>query len=210
MGNQRARNEKEITARKEDILMAAAELIMSEDYDNISLATISQKTSISRPSMYNYYKTKGEIFLDLMAREYADWRTELEELFPRKVSRATFCRRLAASLLKRHLLVKLFSLRQFHLEEACGEEKMQAFDEKIAPFFDTFTEILVKQFPSAKKSAIDMFKIQFTLYSYSVYPITQMTERQLSNKSTISFFGKMPDVQTIYYQGLLLLTNEIE
>lgn len=206
MGNLRARNEDEITARKENILSAAAELLGTEDYDNITLATISEKTNISRPSMYNYYKTKEEIFLDLMVREYLKWKDELETLFARRVSRQTFCKRLAGSLIKQHLLIRLFSVRQFQLEKKLGDDKMNIFNETVKPFFDTFTAMLNKQFPNAKKSKLDMFKIQFTLYCYSVYPMSQLSKWE----STDDFFGCVPDFETIYYNGLMLLTGELE
>ena len=206
MGNLRARNEDEITARKENILSAAAELLLSEEYDNITLATISEKTNISRPSMYNYYKTKEEIFLDLMVREYFAWQSELESLFQRKVSRETFCKRLAGSLIKQHLLIRLFSVRQFQLEKKLGDDKMNSFYETVKPFFDTFTAMLNKQFPNSEKKKLDMFKIQFTLYCYSVYPVSQLNKLH----SADDFFGIIPDFETIYYRGLLLLTSELE
>lgn len=206
MGNIRARNEDEIIARKENILKAAAQLLLTEEYDNITLATISEKTSISRPSMYNYYKTKEEIFLDLMVREYLAWQSELEGLFKRKVSRETFCKRLAGSLIKQHLLIRLFSVRQFQLENKLSDNKMNSFYETVKPFFDTFTAMLNRQFPDAKKSKLDMFKIQFTLYCYSVYPVSQLSKWE----STDDFFGRIPDFETIYYKGLLLLTSELK
>ena len=205
MGNLRARNKNEVTARKENILNAAAELLLTEDYDNITLATISEKTNISRPSMYNYYKTKEEIFLELIVREYLSWKNELESLFTRKVSRETFCKRLASSLIKQHLLIRLFSVRQFQLEKRLGTEKMEHFYEIVAPFFDTFTAMLNKQFPDAEKSKLDMFKIQFTLYCYSVYPMSQMDGWE----SRDDFFGNVPDFETIYFKGLMLLTSEL-
>ncbi len=205
MGSLRARNENEVTARKENILNAAAELLAAEGHGNITLADISEKTNISRPSMYNYYKTKEEIFLDLMVREYLSWKDELETLFPRKVSRETFCRRLASSLISQSLLIRLFSVRQFQLEKNLGAEKMERFYETVKPFFDTFTAMLDKQFPNTDKAKRDMFKIQFTLYCYSVYPMSQM-DRQGTNDD---FFGKVPDLKTIYYKGLMLLTSEL-
>ena len=127
MGSLRARNENEVTARKENILNAAAELLAAEGNGNITLADISEKTNISRTSMYNYYKTKEEIFLDLMVREYLSWKDELETLFPRKVSRETFCRRLASSLISQSLLIRLFSVRQFQLEKNWALRKWNAF-----------------------------------------------------------------------------------
>lgn len=205
MGDLRARNENEVTARKENILTTAAELLLTEGHNNITLATISKKTNISRPSIYNYYKSTEEIFLDLTVREYLSWKNELEDLFPRRVRRETFCKRLASSLIKQHLLIRLFSVRQFKLENKPGDEKTEHFYESIAPFFDTFTAMLNKQFPDAERSKLDMFKMQFMLYCYSVYPMSQIGRC----RSTKVFFGDVPDLEKIYFKGLMLLTSEL-
>ena len=58
MGKLRARTDEELAARKNEILDVAREQIMTMDYDAITLATIAEKTSISRPSMYHYYEKK--------------------------------------------------------------------------------------------------------------------------------------------------------
>ena len=48
MGKIRARTEGEIAARKADILCAAAQQLMQNGYDAITLATLAAATSISR------------------------------------------------------------------------------------------------------------------------------------------------------------------
>ena len=54
MGKIRARTDEELAARKQEILAAAKEQFMTMSYESITLATIVEKTSISRPSMYRY------------------------------------------------------------------------------------------------------------------------------------------------------------
>ena len=54
MGKIRARTDAELAARKREILDAAAEQLMTEDYDAITLATIAEKTSISRASILQF------------------------------------------------------------------------------------------------------------------------------------------------------------
>ena len=53
MGKIRARTDEELAARKQEILAAAKEQFMTMSYGSITLATIAEKTSISRPSIYH-------------------------------------------------------------------------------------------------------------------------------------------------------------
>ena len=84
MGKVRARTEKEFAARKQEILTAAREQLMAMDYESITLATIAEKTSISRSSMYHYYDRKESVFVDLIIREYREWGEQMKPLLDRK------------------------------------------------------------------------------------------------------------------------------
>ena len=64
MGKQRARTEEELAARRNEIITAAGDLLMTCDYRDVTLATIAEKISISRPSLYNYYETRELVFDD--------------------------------------------------------------------------------------------------------------------------------------------------
>ena len=47
MGKIRARTDEELAARKQEILSAARDLLMTMSYESITLAAIAEKTSIS-------------------------------------------------------------------------------------------------------------------------------------------------------------------
>ena len=91
MGKIRARTEDELAARKNEILKAAEELLMKESYAAITLATIAEKTSISRTSMYTYYETKEQVMVDLMIREYQAMAGELLSSRTKRMNREAFC-----------------------------------------------------------------------------------------------------------------------
>ena len=52
-----------IIQRKNEIIDACAALYQTKGFREVTIKDISQKTSISRPSIYNYFETKEEIFL---------------------------------------------------------------------------------------------------------------------------------------------------
>ena len=91
MGKIRARTDEELAARKQEILAAAKEQFMTMSYESITLATIAEKASISRPSMYRYYDKKARVFADLMIQEYRERGEQMEPLLERRCSQEEFC-----------------------------------------------------------------------------------------------------------------------
>ena len=73
-------SEELINARKEEIINACAALYETMSFKEITIRDISEKTSFSRPSIYNYFQTKEEIFLALLEREHEEWIAALREL----------------------------------------------------------------------------------------------------------------------------------
>ena len=69
------------TVRKEEIINACEELYKTTSFNEISIKLISEKTTFSRPSIYNYFNTKEEIFLALVTREYYKWIEDLNKIY---------------------------------------------------------------------------------------------------------------------------------
>ena len=55
-------------ARKEEIVNACERLYQTLSFKDITLKEIGNETSFSRPTIYNYFETKEEIFLALYER----------------------------------------------------------------------------------------------------------------------------------------------
>ncbi|MEM9594946.1 MAG: TetR/AcrR family transcriptional regulator [Acidobacteriota bacterium] len=53
----------------------ALELFAEKGYAGTSLADIATRLGIRKPSLYNYYPSKEEIFLDLLRRSFDAWST---------------------------------------------------------------------------------------------------------------------------------------
>ena len=64
-------------------------MIFSIKYDDITLATIAETTSVSRPTMYRYYEKKELVFIDLLVQEYVEFEQELQTFLKRKLARET-------------------------------------------------------------------------------------------------------------------------
>ena len=64
---------KDSNERSIEIVMACRKLYRTMSYQEISLKEISCEISISRPSIYNYFVSKEEIFLEILREEYEAW-----------------------------------------------------------------------------------------------------------------------------------------
>ena len=69
-----------IAQRREEIVNACEQLYQTKNFKEINLKDIGEATSFSRPTIYNYFQTKEEIFLALYEREYSRWNAELKRI----------------------------------------------------------------------------------------------------------------------------------
>lgn len=63
--------------QREEIINACEQLYRTMNFREITLKEIGSITSFSRPTIYNYFQTKEEIFLALFRREYDRWNEDL-------------------------------------------------------------------------------------------------------------------------------------
>ena len=55
-------------SRREEIITACRKLFQSMSYKEITIKEIAVETSFTRPSIYNYFESKEEIFLALFRK----------------------------------------------------------------------------------------------------------------------------------------------
>ncbi|MBP3195860.1 MAG: TetR/AcrR family transcriptional regulator, partial [Butyrivibrio sp.] len=87
-------------SRKEEIISACEKLYQTMSFKDITLKEIGNETSFSRPTIYNYYQTKEEIFLALYEREYDRWNEELKSILHdnEKLTKEQIAGKLATSI----------------------------------------------------------------------------------------------------------------
>ena len=66
-----------IAGRREEIINACEKLYQTMSFKEITLKEIGKVVPFSRPTIYNYFQTKEEIFLALFEREYDRWNEDL-------------------------------------------------------------------------------------------------------------------------------------
>ena len=106
-------------ARREEIINACEKLYEVMSFKEVTIKEISKYTSFTRPSIYNYFSTREDIFLALLQREYEAWIRYLEAVKPTSDEKTAsgFAGMLAESLSTRPILLKLLAMNQFDMEE---------------------------------------------------------------------------------------------
>ena len=113
-----------IAQRREEIINACEELYRTMSFKEITLKEIGKITSFSRPTIYNYFETKEEIFLALFQREYECWNDELTSILEgnEQLTKAELSAKIAASLAGREQLLKLLSMNTYDMEANSRQE----------------------------------------------------------------------------------------
>ncbi len=91
-----------IAQRREEIICACEKLYRTMSFKDITLKEIGNETSFSRPTIYNYFQTKEEIFLALFELEYKRWNEDLEKMLEKDetLTREQVAEKIAHSLEK--------------------------------------------------------------------------------------------------------------
>jgi TetR/AcrR family transcriptional regulator len=73
MPGKRALREPEKEARKTEILQAAERLFRTGEFEEIKVADIAKEAGLAKGTVFLYFATKEEIFLELLIAEYETW-----------------------------------------------------------------------------------------------------------------------------------------
>ena len=188
-------------ARKEEIINACEKLYQTMSFKDITLKEIGNETSFSRPTIYNYYQTKEEIFLALFEREYVRWNEELLSILKdnEKLIKEQLAEKLALSIANRKQLLKLLVMNNYDMEENSRPELLTSFKVAYGESIKNVCRILTKFCPEKTVKEIQDFIYVFFPFMFGIYPYTAVTDkqRQAMKEASVDFV----------YQSIFELTN---
>lgn len=168
-------------ARREEIIDACAALYENMSFRDITIRDIGTKTTFTRTSIYNYFRTKEEIFLALLQREHDAWTEDLTRFTEEndRLSKEEFAEAMAVMLEKRGCMLKLMSMNIYDMEVNSRLESLVEFKRSYGRTIDVIEEMLEKFFPDMGKEDIEGFVYAFFPFLFGIYPYTSHTEKQL-------------------------------
>lgn len=186
-------------SRREEIINACEQLYATVSFREITIKEISAATSFSRPSIYNYFQTKEEIFLALFEREYSRWNDSLEQMWRGhcRLSVNELAERLAGTLAARPQLLKLLSMNLYDMEMHSRLECLIAFKLQYGRALDNISRILLKFCPAMTGNDIQGFLYAFFPFMFGVYPYTCPTGKQLEAMNHVGIDYLLPSPQEL-------------
>lgn len=169
-----------IAQRREEIINACEQLYRTMSFREITLKEIGRITSFSRPTIYNYFETKEEIFLALFQREYDRWNEDLSAILDgnETLTKAELAEKIAASLAGREQLLKLLSMNNYDMEANSRQELLTAFKQSYGRSMRLMCMLLEKFCPDMSVADIQNFIYTFFPFMFGIYPYTAVTEKQ--------------------------------
>ena len=169
-----------IAQRREEIVSACEELYRTMGFGEITLKEIGEKTSFSRPTIYNYFQTKEEVFLALYELEYRRWNKDLERIVEdnETLSKDDVAKMIASSLEEREQLLKLLSMNNFDMEANSREELLTEFKSSYGKSMDNVRAILSKFCPDIDQKERERLIYVFFPFMFGIYPYTKVSEKQ--------------------------------
>ena len=169
-----------VAQRRDEIVAACEQLYQTMSFKDITLKEISSVTSFSRPTIYNYFQTKEEIFLALFEREYDRWNEDLEKILSsdKVFSRAELAEQIAKSLERRTQLLRLLSMNNYDMEENSREELLASFKRAYGKSLTLFREILRKHISGMSDAEVEQIMYVFFPFMFGIYPYAEVTAKQ--------------------------------
>ena len=188
-------------ARKEEIISACEKLYQTMSFKDITLKEIGNETSFSRPTIYNYFQTKEEIFLALFEREYVRCNAELQSILQdnETLSKEQIADELATSLANRGQLLKLLSMNNFDMEANSRPDLLVSFKVAYGESIKCVRSILTKFCPEKSPQEIQNILYVFFPFMFGIYPYTAVTDKQREAM-------KQANVDYVY-QSIFEITN---
>ena len=169
-----------IAGRREEIINACEKLYQAKSFKEITLKEIGNEVPFSRPTIYNYFETKEEIFLALFQREYDRWNEDLTAILDgnENLTRTELAEKIASSLAGRRQLLKLLSMNNFDMEANSRQELLTEFKKSYGRSLQLVSTVVQKFCPDMGVAEIQNFIYIFFPFMFGIYPYTEVTEKQ--------------------------------
>ena len=200
----------QIAQKREEIINACEQLYQTMSFREITLKEIGNITSFSRPTIYNYFETKEEIFLGLFQREYDRWNVDLTAILDgnEHLTKKELANLIANSLAGRPQLLKLLSMNNFDMEANSRQELLTEFKKSYGRSMQLVSMVVQKFCPEMTVAEIQNFIYTFYPFMFGIYPYTTVTEKRRVAMKEAGINYVYQSVYELAYSCLVRLLGE--
>ncbi len=172
--------EEQAARRKDEILDACDALYRESAFQDITIKDIAERTSLSRPSIYNYFETIGEIFLGLLEREYSYWANDLSAIAKddESLDLDKLASEIAYSLERRKTMLRIQAANLYEVEDTSRLERLADFKRAMRRAMDALDACLMKFLPPMDRDDCETFRLAFFPFLCGVFAYANPTEKQ--------------------------------
>ena len=178
---QRARRPEQKEQRLHAILKAAGDLFETQAYDAVSMQKIANEAGLGKASLYHYFQTKEEVFMEIFLRDVVAWTDDFEIRMSRL--RKPNVRRVAATLTELMVIhsrcSRLMSLLSGVLERNISIDKLRAFKLALLEPSARIRQQLATALPQLSPRRLDDFLLDFHVIVSGLWPVTHPTDDYL-------------------------------
>jgi AcrR family transcriptional regulator len=180
---ERARTTNQKVSRESEILAAARKILLEKTYEEITFSDLASHISFSRASIYQYFQSKEEVYLALLALEIEKFgKKAYDKIIPLRSTISpikSFSIAWANLLGEEKILLQLLSMAGTILEKNCSDDVLlksklsmaNTMKENLCPILHSF-------FPSVKETEI-LKIIQFLIITANgLYPLCGLNNDQ--------------------------------
>lgn len=198
-----------IAQRKNEIIDACGTLYQTKGFREVTIKDISRETSFSRPSIYNYFETKEEIFLALLTREYDRWTEKLTKVRSGGPwERDAFAQALAHTLDEQETMLKIQTMNLYEIEENSREECLMEYKRAFYRAMTAMDDCLTAYRPDLQEPAKRDFRYAFFPFLYGIYAYAHPTQKQLSVMAQVGIPAAQMTIFELAYHCIRQLLPE--
>lgn len=177
----RARTKEQIEQRKQEIISAAVKLFEKGGIDAVNFKAISETTSFTRQAIYNYYKTREEILLDVLEMDLKLWENDMYQLLTEYpvLSKEDYAMAMTSIFSDHGLMLELTGLLFNTLELNVRMDNLVEYRKNSVDVYHLLLVSISKYFPTAPREKHTSFASTVFAFAVGLYPMNHMSEKHL-------------------------------
>jgi AcrR family transcriptional regulator len=202
----RARSKENKEKRFSDILEVSAELYDKLHYAGLTFEEISKKLNITRPAIYKYFRTKDEILVEILLRDFDNLCNDLTDSFDASTEYTK--EEIAATwtnvMMKNKRIIDVMSLHSSSIEKKISAEYNSGPGSVVKGYIRTLRELIKNLIPGTDDDRATDFILYQISFAVGLYPFMKIKMNDSDpNKESFRF-------NRIYRENLLIKLKSME
>ena len=211
----RAISDEDKSARRNTILLSASDLLDKADYHGISIVHIARRAGLAKGTIFLYFKTKEELFLQLQMMEYTSWFEEVNRRlhdmlgYKKQIGVAEFVKTIMVSIKKHPTMARMAPLIHVILEHNIDYKTALEFKRFLLAHIRTTGILIERCLPFLRIKGGPLFLLDLHVLIIGVTQISspaplvkQVIEKEGMKVFQVKFEHKLEEMLTALLAGM--------